>query len=138
MEALPNNVYGKVETAPLPTVRVQSFAEYGWKARKSSTTDFEVECGWAAIEFACNCETEVGSFTGVIESNRMPELVTALSGMGMSSTIEPVRARHVPSRHPGRTLQVSCARHDRPHRAIPWYALASPTTTDGHRGTSCR
>ncbi|MEV6769205.1 hypothetical protein AB0N05_11320 [Nocardia sp. NPDC051030] len=86
--ALRNNVYGKVESAPRPATLGRNFAESGWKVRKSSITDYEIECGWAAIEFACDGEVAVISFAGVVEPNRVPELIAVLSGMGAFSTIE--------------------------------------------------
>lgn len=84
--ALPNNVYGSVQAAPLPDSLVRLFATAGWRVRKSTWTDYEVGCAWAEIEFGC--DERVRTFSGVIEPDHLPELIETLTNLGVSGTIE--------------------------------------------------
>jgi hypothetical protein len=84
---LDNNVHGNVHGSPKPADLAQLFAEAGWRVRRSSWTDYEVEHTWVSIEFV---EDSGGSvlFAGVIDPAKAAQLSRIFDDLGLASSVE--------------------------------------------------
>jgi len=85
--SLDNNVYGSLPGAPPVERLAQDFAAAGWRARKSSWTDFQVEREWVRIELLQESPGEA-IFSGVVDPARAEELAAALAGFGLRYSLE--------------------------------------------------
>jgi hypothetical protein len=82
-----NNVYGALPGAPPVEQLAQAFVAAGWRARKSSWSDFEVGREWVRIELQQRSPDDV-IFNGVIDPARVDELAAAFSQLGLRYSIE--------------------------------------------------
>ncbi|MFI9163391.1 hypothetical protein [Kitasatospora aureofaciens] len=82
---LGNNVYGFLPSAVSALDIAQAFYAAGWRVRKSSWTEFEVEHTYAELELFP--ETPV-RFGGVVVPERIDDLLSAFSALGLSYTVE--------------------------------------------------
>lgn len=82
---LGNNVCGFLLSAVSAPDAAHAFYAAGWRVRKSSWTEFEVEHTYAELELFS--ETPV-RFRGVVVPGRIHELLSALSALGLSYTVE--------------------------------------------------
>jgi hypothetical protein len=85
--SLDNNVYGSLPAAPPVESLAQAFVTAGWRARKSSWTEFEVEREWVCIELQQE-SPDHALFGGVVNPARLEELAATLRGLGLRYSIE--------------------------------------------------
>lgn len=83
---LGDNVGGFLPTAVSAPDAAHAFYAAGWRVHKSSWTDFEVEHTYAQPELFP--ETPV-RFRGVVVPERLHELLSTFSALGLSCTVEP-------------------------------------------------
>jgi hypothetical protein len=85
--SLDNNVHGALPATPPVSQLARVFVAAGWRARKSSWSDFEVEREWVCIELM---QESPGNaiFSGVIDPTRVDELAAAFRQLGLHYSIE--------------------------------------------------
>jgi hypothetical protein len=82
-----NNVYGLLRGGPPAGRLAELLVAAGWRARKSSWTEYEVEREWVRVELRPETAGEVG-FAGVVDPSRVDELAAAFAGLGYGYSIE--------------------------------------------------
>ncbi|GIF26227.1 hypothetical protein BJ973_003497 [Actinoplanes tereljensis] len=83
---LDNNVYGSVADAPPLQDIAESFVLKGWRARRSSWTDFEVECEWVRIELQQTSDGVL--FSGIVDPARLDDLGAVLTAFDLRFSME--------------------------------------------------
>lgn len=84
---LDNNVHGRVFDISLDDLALL-FARTGWRVRRSSWTDYEVEREWVELELELD-STGCVLFAGVIDPARVGDLAAAFAEFGLECAIEP-------------------------------------------------
>ncbi|MFF3301682.1 hypothetical protein [Streptomyces sp. NPDC002908] len=80
-----NNLWGTL-TYPVGARRAaEEFRAAGWSVRRSSWTDFEVECAFAEFELLPGDSVLISGF---VDPDRVAVLLTALREMGLAFTVE--------------------------------------------------
>ncbi|MFD5463081.1 hypothetical protein ACFWIQ_09680 [Kitasatospora sp. NPDC127059] len=82
---LGNNVGGFLHSALSAPDVAQAFYAAGWRVRKSSWTEFEVEHAYAELELFPATPVR---FRGVVVPERIDELLSAFTTLGLSYTVE--------------------------------------------------
>lgn len=78
-----NNVYGRVLDDRSLEELARAFVSAGWRARKSSHVEYEVEHTWARLELFRDADgTTV--FSGVVASDRRALLAGTFGGPGLN------------------------------------------------------
>ena len=85
--SLDNNVYGALPGTPPVSQLAEAFVSAGWRARKSSWSDFEVEREWVRLEVMQE-SPDNAIFSGVMDSTRVDDLGAAFSELGLHYSIE--------------------------------------------------
>lgn len=83
---LDNNVHGLLHDAPPVRRLAESLVTAGWRARASSSADFEVEREWVRIELQQLPDGVI--FDGVVDPSRLEDLGAALAGLNLRYSIE--------------------------------------------------
>lgn len=83
-----NNAYGSVLGETTPQSLARMFVNDGWRARKSSWTEFEVEHEWAQLELFPYREDGGLTFAGFVDPVRVDELAALLRRFGLRGSIE--------------------------------------------------
>ena len=84
---LDNNVDGQVRGSRDPADIAQLLARAGWRVRRSSWTDYEVEHTWAQIRFF-RASDGTTSFAGVVDPGQPALLSTTFAGLGLDCVVE--------------------------------------------------
>ncbi|MFE7788697.1 hypothetical protein [Streptomyces sp. NPDC057460] len=82
---LGNNVWGSLTGTVSAQSAAELFSRAGWRVRRSSRTEFQVENECAELELA---PLEPVVFSGFVDPNRITDLLGALSGMGLPFSVE--------------------------------------------------
>ncbi|MFE2724178.1 hypothetical protein [Kitasatospora sp. NPDC059327] len=82
---LGNNVYGFLPSAVSALDIAQSFFAAGWRVRRSSWTEFEVQHTCAELELFSEKPVRFG---GVVVPERIDDLLSAFTALGLSYTVE--------------------------------------------------
>ncbi|MEM9276788.1 MAG: hypothetical protein AAGA80_28195 [Cyanobacteria bacterium P01_F01_bin.143] len=80
-----NNMYGVVNDTISKKQIATKFHELGWSVRKSSWTDFEIECQWAELHI--EGENEI-LFNGILDETKFEELGDLMVKLGFKYSIE--------------------------------------------------
>ncbi|MFJ9455221.1 hypothetical protein ACIRST_09090 [Kitasatospora sp. NPDC101447] len=83
--ALGNNVWGSLAGIAAVQRVAELFHRAGWRVRRSSWTEFEVENACAALEL---CPGEPVLFSGFVDPDRIADLLEALNGTRLSFSVE--------------------------------------------------
>jgi hypothetical protein len=81
-----NNVYGSLSGDMRPEDLARTFLSGGWRVRKSSWMEFEVQHEWVRIELF-QYENRL-MFAGFVDPARVEELAHILQDFGLSYSIE--------------------------------------------------
>jgi hypothetical protein len=81
-----NNVYGTLPGSTSAVRLAESFVAAGWRARATSSTDYEIEHEWACVELQQLSDQVI--FSGVVDPDRLEELVTAFADRDPHYSIE--------------------------------------------------
>lgn len=82
---LGNNVSGSLPSATSTHAVARAFGSSGWRIRKSSWTEYEVEHTFAELQLL---PLEPVTFRGFVDPDRIEMLLDYLTTMGMSYLIE--------------------------------------------------
>ncbi|MGW1814480.1 hypothetical protein ACWCQM_13090 [Streptomyces sp. NPDC002125] len=80
-----SNVWGSLTAMGDAQRAAEMFHSAGWGVRRSSWTEFEVECTFAALELL---PVDPVVFSGFVDPGRIAGLLAALKDMGMPFTVE--------------------------------------------------
>ncbi|WP_034272195.1 hypothetical protein [Actinospica robiniae] len=81
------NAYGSLLAVADALSVAQAFHEAGWRVRKSSWTDFQVQHTFAEIELRGGGEGPVG-FSGCVAPDRVDDLLAAFAALSPSYNLE--------------------------------------------------
>ncbi|MFJ9695665.1 hypothetical protein [Kitasatospora sp. NPDC101183] len=82
---LGNNVWGSLAGTTDAHRVAGSFFGAGWRVRRSSWTEFEVENTFAELEL---CPGDPVHFSGFVDPDRLMHLLDALNGLRLSYSVE--------------------------------------------------
>ncbi|WP_317448095.1 hypothetical protein [Streptomyces collinus] len=82
---LGNNVWGSLTGTASAQSAAELFFRAGWRVRRSSWTEFQVENECAELELT---PLEPVVFSGFVDPDRINALLGALRGMGLSFSVE--------------------------------------------------
>ncbi|MCX5412861.1 hypothetical protein [Streptomyces sp. NBC_00059] len=80
-----SNVWGSLTAMADAQRAAEMFHSAGWGVRRSSWTEFEVECAFAELELL---PVDPVVFSGFVDPDRIAVLLAALKDMGMPFTVE--------------------------------------------------
>lgn len=80
-----NNIYGSLTATASAQRAAEVFYSVGWRVRRSSWTEFEVETGFAELELI---PLNPVTFSGFVDPDRIAVLLAALKEMGLPFTVE--------------------------------------------------
>ncbi|MFJ8045953.1 hypothetical protein ACIRBX_36120 [Kitasatospora sp. NPDC096147] len=83
--ALGDNVWGSLPGTGDARTAAELFSRAGWRVRRSSRTEFQVENESAELELL---PLEPVVFSGFVDPDRIADLLAALSGMGLAFSVE--------------------------------------------------
>lgn len=81
------NVYGLVLGDHSPEELARTFARAGWRARKSSRDEYEVEHTWAQLRFFSDGDG-AAVFAGTVEPADLTRLTGTFTSLGLSVRID--------------------------------------------------
>ncbi|MER7582263.1 hypothetical protein [Kitasatospora sp. NPDC097691] len=82
---LGNNVWGSLTGTTSAQSAAELFFRAGWRVRRSSWTEFQVENESAELELM---PLEPVVFSGFVDPDRITDLLASLNGMGVSFNVE--------------------------------------------------